>query len=131
MRPKLLIVEDEDEARQLLDYNFSLAGFEVLTTATGEAALRLAVRHQPDVILLDILLPDVDGFTVCRRLRSRPATARTPVVVLSAHSGFSVQAAGTEAGVRRCLSKAADLSKIIAAVKLTWEESRDASPLKM
>jgi DNA-binding response OmpR family regulator len=131
VRPKLLIVEDEAEALQLLDYNFSAAGFEVITTESGEAALRLAVRHKPDIILLDIMLPDMDGFSVCRQLRARPATAHTPVVVLSSHSGFSVQAAGTEAGARRCLSKTTEMAKIIAAVRLTWEELNNSSPVKM
>ena len=123
MRPKLLIVDDEADARQMLDYNFTAAGFDVITADSGDAALRFAALHKPDVILLDIILPGMDGFTVCRRLRDQPATARTPVVVLSSHSGFSVQAAGAEAGARRCLSKTTDLTKIIAAVKLTWEEA--------
>ena len=131
MRPKLLIVEDETEARQLLDYNFNAAGFEVVLADCGNAALRLAARHRPDVILLDIMLPDMDGFTVCRRLRTQAATAQTPVVVLSAHSGFSVQAAGVEAGARRCLSKSTDLTRIIAAVRLTLEEVNGAVPSKM
>jgi DNA-binding response OmpR family regulator len=124
VRPILLIVDDEKEARHLLDYNFSAAGFDVITAASGEAALRMAAHHQPDIVLLDIVLPDMDGFSVCRRLRSRAVTARIPVVMLSSHSGFSVHAAGTEAGVRRCLNKASDLAEIVAAVQLTLEESR-------
>jgi len=131
VRPKLLIVEDESDARHLLDYNFTAAGFDVITADSGEAALRLAARHHPDVILLDILLPGIDGFSVCRHLRAQLATARTPVVVLSSHSGFSVQAAGAEAGARRCLSKTTDLAKIVAAVRLTWEEANPRPSAKM
>ena len=131
VRPKILIVDDETDARHLLDYNFSAAGFEVITASSGDAALRSAARYKPDVILLDIVLPDMDGFAVCRRLRTQPATADTPVVVLSSHSGFSVQAAGAEAGVRRCLSKTTDLNKIIAAVRLSWEEARSCSRAQM
>jgi two-component system cell cycle response regulator len=127
VRPKLLIVDDEAEVRQLLDYNFSVSGFDVITAASGGAALRLAQRYRPDVILLDILLPDFDGFTVCRKLRAQPFTAHIPIVVLSSHSGFSVHAAGSEAGARRCLSKTADIAKIIAAVRLTWAEARHCS----
>jgi DNA-binding response OmpR family regulator len=123
VRPKLLIVDDEGDARRLLDYNFAVAGFTVATAASGAAALRLATRLKPDVILLDIVLPDMDGFTVCRLLRAAPVTAGTPVVMLSSHSGFSVHATGTEAGARRCLSKTADLADIIAAVRLTLAES--------
>jgi DNA-binding response OmpR family regulator len=124
VRPKLLIVDDEVDARRLLDYNFTAAGFDVATAASGKAALRLAARLKPDVILLDIVLPDADGFSVCRQLRARPTTARTPVVMLSSHSGFSIHATGTEAGARRCLSKSIELSKIIAAVRLTCQEAK-------
>jgi len=126
-----LIVDDEADVRQLLDYNFTASGFDVITAAGGDTALRLAGRHRPDVILLDILLPDRDGFTVCRQLRSQPITAHIPVVVLSSHSGFSVHAAGSEAGARRCLSKATDMAKIIAAVKLTWDETKHCCLDKM
>ena len=55
VRPKLLIVDDEADVRQLLDYNFTASGFDVITVASGDTALRLAERHRPDVILLDIL----------------------------------------------------------------------------
>jgi len=130
VRLKLLIVEDETDARRLLNYCFTTAGFDVMTADSGEAALRLAARRKPDVILLDIQLPDMDGFTVCRQLRDQPATVDTPVIVLSSHSGFSVQAAGTEVGVRRCLSKTTDLAKIIAAVRLAWEEANQRPPVK-
>jgi DNA-binding response OmpR family regulator len=126
-----LIVDDEAEVRGLLDYNFAASGFDVITAANGETALRLAQRHRPDVILLDILLPDFDGFTVCRRLRAQPQTAQIPIVVLSSHSGFSVHAAGSEAGARRCLSKTLEIARIVAAVRLTWDETRRCSPDKM
>lgn len=131
MRPKLLIVDDETDALQLLDYNFTAAGFDVILADTGEAALRSAIRYKPDVILLDIILPDMDGFSICRQLQARPVTARIPVVMLSSHSGFSVQAAGAEAGVRRCLSKTTDLANIIAAVRLTLEEANHHSATRM
>jgi DNA-binding response OmpR family regulator len=130
VRPKLLIVDDEGDARRLLDYNFTAAGFRVATAVSGETALRLAARLRPDIILLDIVLPDMDGFTVCRQLRAAAHTARTPVVMLSSHSGFSVQATGAEVGARRCLSKSAELSQIIAAVRLTWTEANPSHESK-
>lgn len=127
MNPKLLLVDDEEDARHLLDYHFSAAGFDVVTACNGREALLEARRHRPAAVLLDIVLPDMDGFSVCDLLRSQPSTARTPVILLSSHSGFSVRGRGAEVGVRCCLSKSTDLASIIQCVWQAVEETRNLS----
>jgi two-component system, OmpR family, response regulator len=79
---RLLVVEDDPNILELLSASLRLAGFEVATAADGLEALRAAQRHRPDLVVLDVMLPDVDGFDVARRLRS--GEARTPVLFLTA-----------------------------------------------
>lgn len=83
-RKRILIVEDEADLRELLMWTLAQAGFEVAVAADGEAALRNAAAAIPDLVLLDLLLPKVDGYGVCRHLRERPETASVPVLILSA-----------------------------------------------
>src|SRR5437588_3908900 len=84
MKPRVLIVDDEPEVLELIDFVLSGQGFEVIKAVTGLEALRRARCESPDVIILDIMLPDLDGFTVCEILRAQPSTRDVPVVVISA-----------------------------------------------
>ena len=117
MKTKLLVVDDDAEARGLLDYVLNDAGFNVSLAATGIEGVQLARKLRPDVILLDLMLPDIDGFTVAELLRRHPATAQIPVVVLSAQGGLSVQARGAECGVQRCLIKSGNVEQILTSVR--------------
>lgn len=117
MNARLLVVDDEADARGLLDYALSGAGFQVTTAATGIEAVQKARQLLPDLILLDIMLPDIDGFTVADLLRRKPATAAIPVVMLSAYGGVSVQARSVESGVKRCLVKSVTVEIIIASIR--------------
>ena len=82
--PLILSVDDQDAARYLRTRVLSGAGFRVLEAATGAAALAAAIEHRPDVVVLDLKLPDMDGYEVCRLLRERPETAAIPVLEISA-----------------------------------------------
>lgn len=116
-KARLLIVDDEQDTRGLLEYRFAREGFEVETARNGQEALRLARTFQPALIILDLALPDLDGFSVCDVLRKLPETARTPIVLLSSHSGLSVSARAVESGIRYCFSKCTDLKVFIQAVR--------------
>jgi two-component system phosphate regulon response regulator PhoB len=83
---RILIVEDEPDLLDLLDGGLRTAGFTVDLAAEGGEALRLAGANAPDLVLLDLMLPDMDGTEVCRRLRRQPATERTGIIVVSAKS---------------------------------------------
>jgi DNA-binding response OmpR family regulator len=116
VKNKLLVVDDDAEARGLLDYVLCGAGYEVTLASTGIEAVEKARQIGPDLVLLDIMLPDMDGFAVAELLRHQPATARAPVIMLSAYGGMSVQARGLECGVYRCLLKSVGVELILACV---------------
>lgn len=82
-RKKILIVEDEPFLRKIMVETFQQAGFEVLEAADGEAGLNLALAQQPDVTLLDILMPKMDGITVLRRMRQNPWGKNTLIIMLT------------------------------------------------
>jgi len=84
--PLVLIVDDEPAQRALLSYNLEASGFRVATAADGEEALLLIAEEQPDVILLDWMLPRLSGIEVCRQIKSRPSMRDAAVIMVSARS---------------------------------------------
>jgi DNA-binding response OmpR family regulator len=82
--PRILIVEDEPDLRELLDLGLRSAGYEVDVACEGRAALRLMQEHPPDVAVLDLMLPDMDGTEICQALRRETRTERAGVIVVSA-----------------------------------------------
>jgi len=102
---RILLVDDEADILELYRYNFEAAGFLVHTAACGMEALHEARDVLPDIIILDLLLPDLDGITICEILRKQPSTATIPVVILTAVSGQMCRLAGLEAGADIHLTK--------------------------
>ncbi|MBD3337378.1 MAG: response regulator [Candidatus Eisenbacteria bacterium] len=96
----ILIVEDEPALRRFLELLLRRHGFEVRAAEDGQAALDCLAEATPDLVLLDLMLPKIDGFEVCRRLRAQPATAATPVFVVTARA--------TQEARRRCAVAGAD-----------------------
>ncbi len=83
---KVLVVEDQGTFREFLQVSLTKLGLEVFTALTGKVALNRAKEHQPDLILLDVMLPDMDGYEVCRQLREESETSLTPIIFVSAVS---------------------------------------------
>ena len=96
--PRLLLVEDNELNRDALGRLLARRGFTLLFAKDGPAALAMAERERPDLILLDIGLPGMDGHEVARELRARPATTSIPVIALTAHATASDREAALEAG---------------------------------
>jgi two-component system phosphate regulon response regulator PhoB len=94
----ILAVEDEDDIAELIRYNLEREGYRVFTMSTGEAALEEAVRRTPNLVLLDLMLPGVDGLEVCRRLRADNRTANVPVIMVTARGEEADVVAGLELG---------------------------------
>jgi two-component system phosphate regulon response regulator PhoB len=94
----VLLVDDDPDLLELLSYHFEQAGFTVLTAATGIEGLHEARRRLPQIIVLDVFLPDLDGLTVCEILRHQPSTACIPVLMLTALGGQLSKLAGLESG---------------------------------
>ncbi len=84
MKPKILVVDDEPDALDLIEFNLKGAGFDVLKAKDGAEALKKARQSPPDLIILDLMLPEVDGLEVCKTLRKEDRTATTPIIMLTA-----------------------------------------------
>ncbi|MGH7899114.1 MAG: response regulator, partial [Candidatus Binatia bacterium] len=97
-RRTILIVEDEADIRELLRYNLEQEGFAILEAGDGELALSLARKHQPHLVLLDLMLPGMNGFEVCRVLRGEPKTEKLPVLMLTARATEVDKVLGLEIG---------------------------------
>ena len=102
---RILVVDDRAENRELLQASLERAEYTVLTAASGHEALEAVVRHRPDLILLDVMMPGLDGYEVCRRLKADPATAFLPVIVVTALHDFAHRLRGIEAGADEFLTK--------------------------
>ena len=102
----ILIVDDEDDLRDLLEINLQRERFETVTACTGEEALKMASRHRPCLIVLDLMLPDMSGVEVCRRLRAKPKTENTPIIMLTAKGEEIDRVVGFEVGADDYVVKA-------------------------
>ena len=105
MRNRVLVVEDDQDLAELLDFNLKSAGFSTSTASNGVEALRLARSVLPDLILLDLMLPELDGFAVCEILRRDPVTARVPIIMLTALSSELGRFTGLECGANDYITK--------------------------
>lgn len=98
MRGHILVVEDEEDLAELVAFNLRQSGYTVTTAGTGDEALRQVHREPPDLVVLDLMLPDISGTEVCRRLRAAPQTQRIPVLMLTARSEEVDRVLGFEVG---------------------------------
>jgi len=114
-RGRVLIAEDDERVRTSVGRVLLFEGYDVETAADGNAALSLALGSRPDVILLDILMPEMDGLTMCRRLRARGD--RTPVLMLTARHEVSDRVAGLDAGADDYLVKPFALDELLARLR--------------
>ena len=96
--PRILVIEDEIDLRELLEYNLRGAGYEVFAAADAAAGFALAQEHRPDLVLLDIMLPDASGLDVCRMLRSNPITRDAQVMMVTAKGEEIDRVVGFELG---------------------------------
>src|SRR6202453_1312039 len=95
---RVLVIEDEADLQQVLDYNLRQAGHEVIAATRGQDGLRLAREHHPDLVLLDLMLPDVSGNEVCKSLKRSEATSQTPVMMITARGEEIDRVLGFELG---------------------------------
>ena len=104
-RKTLLLVDDDQELVSLLKMRFELEGYHVLTAHDGEDGLHMAREQKPDLIILDVMMPQIDGFHVCRLLKFDLKTDRTPIILLTARTTPKDQAIWYEVGGNRYLTK--------------------------
>lgn len=117
MPATILVVDDEPANRYLMEALLEPQGYTVLTAEDGEGALESFGKHQPDLLLLDIMMPKMDGIEVCRRLKNNPETRLTPVVLVSALAALDDRVRGLEAGADDFLTKPIERVELMARVR--------------
>src|SRR5499433_3944850 len=128
---KILIVEDESDLVKLLKYNLEKEGFKVGYATDGALALAEARRDPPDVVILDLMLPGIDGLEVCRQLRRNDRFARTPILILSARSEEADRVVGLELGADDYVTKPFSTREVIARVRALLRRNEPAAPPRL
>ena len=116
MKKRVLLIEDDPSSIRLVSYTLEQEGYEVLTAMNGLDGLKKVREEAPDLLVLDVMLPGLDGFEVCRRLRADEQTAGLPVLMLSAKAQEIDKTTGLKVGADDYLAKPADPSEIVARV---------------
>jgi two-component system, OmpR family, response regulator len=129
MTANLLVVEDDPTLRDLLAASLRFAGFAVSVTASGAEALRIAASRPPDLVVLDVMLPDLDGFSVLRRLRAGAVPGRdVPVLFLTARDAGEDKVTGLTAGGDDYVTKPFRLDELIARIRAILRRTAEARP---
>jgi two-component system phosphate regulon response regulator PhoB len=119
MKEKILVVDDEKDILELIDYNLSKNGYRVKTVTTGEDALELIRENEYDLIILDLMLPGVDGFDLCKMIKADKAKSSIPIVMVTAKSEEADKVAGLEIGADHYVTKPFSPRELLAIVKAT------------
>jgi DNA-binding response OmpR family regulator len=116
MPAKILIVDDDPDMVELLQLALTEAGYAAHTANTGREALAQIKRLSPDLVVLDLLLPDLNGFNVCENLRRNPATASLPIVMITVLPGQFPRLAGVEMGVNTYVNKPFQMQELVSCI---------------
>ncbi|OGP82014.1 MAG: DNA-binding response regulator [Deltaproteobacteria bacterium RBG_16_54_11] len=125
---KILVVDDEEDIRELVRYNLAREGYQVTTVGSGEEALKQAGAKLPNLIVLDLMLPGIDGFDVCRQLKSDPRTAHIPIVMLTVKGEESDIVVGLELGADDYITKPFSPKVLLARLKAVLRR-REKEPI--
>ena len=126
--PRVLIIDDEPETVSMLKLFLELFGFEVMGTHTGKAGMKAIDEYKPHALILDLMLPDADGYQICRTLRDAPETRRLPIIMLSARTSQSDVKRGYKMGATRYLKKPVDLDLLVSELRNVIEAATHAPP---
>ncbi|HYO93325.1 MAG TPA: response regulator [Polyangiaceae bacterium] len=120
---RILVIEDEPDIRQVLDYNLRSAGHEVITVEGGREGLSLAREQRPDLVLLDLMLPDVSGTEVCRAIKDDPSMRSMPVVMLTARGEEIDRVVGFELGADDYVTKPFSVRELVLRIRAVLKRS--------
>lgn len=126
--PRILVIDDDPAISELVSINLEMAGYEVKQAVDGIKGQALALQLQPDLIMLDLMLPKVDGFTVCQRLRRDERTAEIPVLMLTALGQTQDKVDGFNAGADDYLTKPFELEEMLARVRALLRRTGSIPP---
>ncbi|NBS13360.1 DNA-binding response regulator [bacterium] len=125
MRERILVVENEPDVRMLLRTNLQAAGFDVLEGANGPEGLAIAKHDLPAVIILDLMMPEMNGIEVCRDLRKHPSTSRIPILMLTAKEGKEDMVDAFEAGADDYVTKPFSMRELVLRVRAVARRKPD------
>ena len=126
IKQKVLVVDDEENIRMLVKFNLEKAGYEVLEASDGNKAIETAVNSTPDIVILDLMLPGIDGLEVCRNLKRHPRTAALPIIMLTAKSDEIDRVIGLELGADDYMTKPFSQRELVARIKAVLRRSNVA-----
>jgi DNA-binding response OmpR family regulator len=126
-RGRVLVVEDETDVAGLLRFNLAREGYEVVLAGDGADALRQARERRPDVVLLDIMVPHLNGWEVCRRLREEPETAAVPVIMVTGRAEEGDKVLGFEVGADDYVTKPFSIRELLARIRAVTRRGRSAA----
>lgn len=126
-QPCVLVVEDEGAQREVLKYNLEAEGFSVVLAENGDEAMLLVAEEQPDLIVLDWMLPNVSGIEVCRRVKADPQTRQIPIIMLSARSEEVDRVRGLETGADDYVVKPYSVVELMARLRTQLRRTRPAT----
>ena len=127
---KILVIEDDPIGLRLIQYTLQHEGYQVLSAPNGLEGLRKANEENPDLVILDVMLPGIDGFEVCYRLRAEPQTAQLPILMLSAKAQDTDKTTGLKVGADDYLTKPASPSEIVKRVETLLAQRRYPSTVQ-
>jgi DNA-binding response OmpR family regulator len=116
-KKRILIIEDEGDQTILIQMRLETMGYEVLTAAKGQIGLDLATKEQPDLVILDIMLPDLDGFIVCQKLKESPETKHIPIFIITAMGTDDLERKCKSCGADHMIRKPYDAKDLLAGVR--------------
>ena len=126
-QPCVLVVEDEGAQREVLKYNLEAEGFQVVMAENGDEAMLLVAEEQPDLIVLDWMLPNVSGIEICRRVKADPSTRQIPIIMLSARSEEVDRVRGLETGADDYVVKPYSVVELMARLRTQLRRTRPAA----
>jgi two-component system phosphate regulon response regulator PhoB len=130
VKSKVLVVDDEPEAVELVEFNLKGAGYEVSTASDGAEALNKARRIQPNLVILDVMMPEIDGMEVCKLLRRDPATSGIPIIMLTAKASEVDRVLGLELGADDYVVKPFSPRELVLRVKKLLDRGKPADAAK-
>ena len=116
MNKRILVIEDDPATLRLITYTLQQENYQVLTATNGLAGIRKAQKENPDLILLDVMLPGIDGFEICHRLKTEAQTTGLPILLISAKAQETDKTAGLKAGADDYISKPWERSELTARI---------------
>jgi len=127
-RYRIFVVEDEEDIARLIRHNLQAAGYDVQTFLNGSTVVAQALREQPSLFLLDVMLPGMDGFDLCRQIRLTTALAKTPVIFLTAKTDESDRVKGLELGGDDYITKPFSPRELVARIRTVLRTQRETPP---